>query len=218
LTLEVDMSNGSSGNGSVGLRPVTALPALTRIAYRYCASFVARTLERFPNLDSGIPALEQAKTRAAQLERDLRAANEEQARTRRTLEDTLEAAEAVQAEFGTLRAVASHHRAFDRQVAVRQGALQTIFAASELAAEELTVLRRSVGVHQLRLGAMLEEEAERYETAIAGLRAENERLNTELALMTREVSESESRTAREIEKLKAEIARLRAALPPENIS
>ncbi len=215
------MSNGSSANMTVGLRPVEALPALTRIAYRYCAAFVARTLDRFPDLDSGIAPFEQARARANRLKAELDAACEERDRTRRTLENTLDAAEAVQAEFGSLRAaVASHHRAFDRQVAVRQGALETMLLASEQAAGELTALRRGVGLHQRRLGAMLVEEAERYETSIADLQAENERLNAELVAMTREVAESESCTAQEIQNLKAEIARLRQAhpseTPPEN--
>lgn len=208
------MTNGSSANREVGLRPVEAIPVLTRIAYRYCAAFVARTLDRFPNLDSGIVSLEEAKTRADRLQVELDAVREEQDRTRRTLEGTLDAAEAVQAEFGSLRtAVLSHHRAFDRRLAARQGALETMLHAGERAANELTDLHRLVGIHQRRLGAMLEEEAERYETTTADLQAENERLSAELSAVTREATEGKSRTAQEIQNLKAEIARLKQTSP-----
>ncbi len=214
------MSNGLPAEKAVGLRSPEALPALTRIAYRYCAGFVNRTLARFPDLRSGIAPLEQSLEQAlatvARLESELAAAQREGKRLAETLDATLDAAQFVQSEFGDLRAaVSAHHRSFVGQLEVRQGALETMLAAGELTARELGALQMAVGTQHRRLGATLDEEAERYETATSDLRAENERLNAELSALVREVKENESRTALEIEKLKSELNR-RSSTPIPN--
>lgn len=199
---------------------VATLPLLTRLLFKQCVSLVNRTLDRFPELATGIHHLDDSETKSTLLGRQLADSEKKRRELETVLGHTLDAVEQTQAELGNLRgAVSTHHRFLSGQLDRRNGDLEFLLDVAENTALELNGLSRAVGDFGKRsVGMSLQAiPSPVVESKLLLLETENMQLKAELAEVVVEVTRNQSDMALEIEKLRARITSLGGGDPTEDL-